>query len=150
MKSYKKILACIDLSKASKNILLKAESMAKFHQAELTVLHVDEYIYAINQPFGDASPPLLDIELLQVLENKNKSILDGLIQEAGISKQIPIEIIEGNPKKVILDYEKKHPIDLIIIGRHKQSPLLDILGSTANSVAHKAEADILLTSIDPQ
>ncbi len=111
-------------------------------------MHVDEYIHAINQPFGDASPALLDIELLQVLESKNKSILDSLVQESGISDQIPIEVIEGNPKKVILEYEKKHQIDLIVIGRHKQSPFLDILGSTANSVAHKAEADILLTSID--
>ena len=144
MTPYQNILACIDLSQVSQHVLSRANELADFYKAHLAVLYVNLDMPAINEPFGEPPSLLLDVELRQKLEERAKQELKHIVAASGLSNLVPVEMIDGHPKTVILDYEKKHHIDLIVMGRHKRPAILNLLGSTANTVLHKANADVLL------
>ncbi len=51
----------------------------------------------------------------------------------------------GNPKKVILREARKNSVDAIIIGKYRDtSPVDKVMGSTAESIAHRSRMSILI------
>ena len=146
MNDYQSILACVDLSPASKQIILRAKELADQYTAHLIVLYVNEDMPPINEPFGEPPSLVFDQDLRLLLEKRSKEQLDELTKETQLSELVPVEFINGHPKTTILEYADKHNIDLIVIGRHKHPAILDILGSTANSIMHKASCDILMVN----
>ncbi len=70
--------------------------------------------------------------------------VEQLVEEVGLSELTPREIVDGYPKHEILEYAQQHQMDLIILGRHRRPRILELLGSTANTILHKAQADVLL------
>ncbi len=144
MKKYQNILACIDLSRISEEVIIRANEIANSYKAHLVVLYVNHNMPATNEPFGEPPSLLLDAELREKLEERALHELENIISQAGLSELVPVEIIDGHPKTIILGYAKKHQIDLILMGRHQRPAILDLLGSTANTVLHKTKADVLL------
>ncbi len=150
MKHYQTILACIDLSTISEAVIIRANELASFYQSQLIILYVNPDIPAFHEPFGEPPSLLLDAKLRQQLEERARQELQTIVQQAGISELVPVEMIHGHPKAVILEYARKHLADLIVMGRHRRPAILDLLGSTANAVLHKAKADVLLVTLSEQ
>ncbi|MEE9352325.1 MAG: universal stress protein [Thiotrichaceae bacterium] len=146
MKKYKNILACIDLSKISEEVIIRANEIANFYKAHLVILYVNYDMPPLSEPFGEPASLLLDAELRKKLEERALQELGNIILQSGLSELVPVEVIDGHPKTIILDYAKKHHIDLILMGRHQRPAILDLLGSTANTVLHKTKADVLLVT----
>lgn len=146
MNQYKYVLACIDLSNISEKVLRRAREFASFYDAHLVVLYANESMPAVNEPFGEPPSLIFDAELREVLEKRAMQELELLTKKVELSELVPVEIIDGHPKSVILDYLEEHPVDLIVMGKHQRPALLDILGSTANAVMHKAKIDVFMVT----
>lgn len=144
IKQYKNILACVDLSPVSREVLLRANDLAEYYQANLVVLYVNPDIPAVSEPFGEPPSLLLDSELRQQLEQQARDELKQLVINTGLPELTPTEMVDGYPKQEILEYAKKHKMELIVLGRHRRPRILELLGSTANTILHKAQADVLL------
>ncbi len=143
MAAYRHILLGLDLHPdCDLTIAKKAQALAKMFGAKLTIVHAVEHINSYG--IGQAYPGVLDVE--EELVKAAKSELAKICQELGIPGENQIVDI-GSPKMVIFDLVKSLNADLIVVGSHGRHGLELLLGSTANSVLHNAECDVLAIRI---
>lgn len=142
MNGYKKIVAAIDLTLDSGQVLSKAQSIATSQQAELHIIHIIEPLgYAYG---GDIPMDLTEVQ--QQLENHARTQLSELGDNIGI----PItrqHIIVGRPETEIHRIAEEKGFDLIVVGSHGRHGIQLLLGSTANGVLHGANCDVLAVRI---
>ena len=159
---YDKILVAIDLSEISKQVFLKALSIAKADGATLILLHVlsveesaspylAEYISGKNRCIH--VPPDITRQANEVykqewaeFERKGLEMLRSYAKKA-ISAGVQTEFtqITGRPSSTICEFASSCRADLIAIGRRGRSGLQEmLLGSVSNYVVHHAPCSILL------
>ncbi|GGH09812.1 universal stress protein [Paenibacillus segetis] len=140
---FTKIVAAYDGSKAGKKALDKAIELVKLTPgATLEVLHVFDFprFYvadgfapvptSINQDF---------YELAEGTADEAKAHLEKLGVEG------KVELAQGAPAEVILDYAKKHNNDLIIIGSRGLGGIREfVLGSVSHNVVQHAQIPVLV------
>ncbi len=152
----KKILYSTDLSKNARYAFAYAAEIANKHDAKITILHVLEEI-SHNANVQVAS--LLGKERWQELQDRNveqvfdtiKERLDKFCQDT--QKELTdcpfivedIVIKQGNPGDEILNQADLIDCDLIVMGTHGQSALMNaMLGSTARWVVRRSERPVLV------
>ena len=152
----KKILYSTDLSKNARYAFAYAAEMANKHDAKVTILHVLEEV-SHNANVQVAS--LLGEERWQELQDRNveqvldtvKERLDKFCQDT--QKELTdcpfivenIVIKQGNPGDEILDQADLTDCDLIVMGTHGHSSLVDaMLGSTARWVVRRSARPVLV------
>ena len=65
------------------------------------------------------------------------------LQAEGI--KVGTELLEGRPKEKIVDYARKHPVDLIVIATHGYTGMKRLMfGSVALQVLHDSNVPVLL------
>ncbi|HIP53097.1 MAG TPA: universal stress protein [Chromatiales bacterium] len=139
METYKHILVATDFSEQSKKAVQRAVELANHYGARVTLLHAVEEMVLYDEFYE----PMFDniAELDEVRMNRAGEQLAELIKELD-AEGAHSEVILGYPKRVILDYAEDHNVDLIVVGYH--SDLLSrLMGSTASSVVHHAQCDVL-------
>lgn len=135
---YKKVLFATDFDEVGVRAAAKAKKIADENGADLILVHVVEPIPAYAYP-GFAG--FAEVEL-SIREQAQKE-LDELGDKLGVdSKHRFIEF--GSTKNEILRIAKEHKIDLIVTGSHGKHGLALLLGSTANSILHGADCDVLI------
>lgn len=136
MKKYNHVLAAIDLTESTEQVIAHAKELAQSFDARLSLIHVVEplpaYGYAFMTP-NDIEADLLKEAKVQV---KNYGEKHGIEE-----KDQCVEI--GLAKASILEKVKDDGVDLIVIGTHSSPVLSGILGSTANAIIHSADCDVL-------
>lgn len=146
MKSYRNILAAIDLSGEAQQVLSKAASLAAANEAELSVVHVAQALTLYGDFPYYASP--IDTELYQ--QNDIRTILYDIVDKRLEAFDIPkgaVEIRFGYAAEEIVSKAKDDGVDLIVIGSHGRHGIRLLLGSTANAVLHRAGCDVLAVRI---
>jgi universal stress protein A len=141
---YQNILCAVDLSAENVAVSTRAVELADCYGAQVTLLHVVEYI-----PIDLANELVLpqQQEIEQQLVVQAKKTLQGL---AAGSKQTHVEpvVVQGSVKSAIIEYAEEHQNDLIVIGRHGRHGLSRLLGSVANAILHHAPCDVLTIHFD--
>ena len=145
MKHYKNILLATDFSAISRQTTARAKLMADQFDAQLSVLHVAEYV------------PMLDPATIALdpfnLVGPDQIIYDSAIQqlmELGDRLGIPDERLlfeNGQAKDVIVQVAMENDIDLIVIGTFGRQGIGSLLGSTATSVIMHAPCDVLTVKL---
>lgn len=159
---YDKIIVAIDRSETSKQVFLKALSVAKADGSTLMLLHVlskeeptspflSDYISAKNRCIH--VPPEIMRQANEVyrkewaeFEQQGLEILRSFAKKA-ISAGVRTEFtqITGHPSSTICEFAHLCHADLIAIGRRGRSGLQEmLLGSVSNYVVHHAPCSILL------
>jgi universal stress protein A len=140
MKKYQRILVAIDIYSEHDQILKKALSIAKTASllsvvfVTLPSTYFQPYISAVG---GD---------YVADIHKQAKKRLDEIAQTNDIpSKQLYLPI--GNAAEEIHILADEIEADLIVLGTHGRSGLKLLLGSTANSVLHGANQDVLAVRI---
>lgn len=131
---YHSILLCTDLGDYSAAIANKAWQLANQYDAKLSIVHVIESI----PTYGYSG----SVDLQALSEKHAEKLLQALAKEL----QVPPEqafIAIGSPKQEILEIADEISADLIILGSHGRHGLGQLLGSTANAIAHHALCDVL-------
>lgn len=144
MNHYQHILLAVDFSDQSHEIAQKANNLARFYRAALSIVHIIDYMPFTNTSYGPIIPLTTDLnnELIQ-------SARIDLTEQAmifGIPKNRQF-LGKGAPALEIVAAAQKHHADLIVVGSHGHSGLRTLLGATASSVLHHAKCDVLAVRI---
>ena len=143
MADYRHILCAVDLSEENVPVFARATELAKHYAAQLSLIHVVEYI-----PIDLANELVLpqQQEIEQQLVTQAKRTLAALVEQSAqtVAEEI---VIQGSVKTEIVEYAQDNQVDLIVIGRHGRHGLALLLGSVANAVLHHASCDVLAVRV---
>ena len=138
MKIYRRILLVVALDDHSERIGARARDIAALCDAELSLLHVVEYVPV--EPMGETLLPAVQIE--EELVQRAKQRLAELAQRLGV-ESARREVAAGNVKAEIVRAAQEQKADLIVLGsreRHGPSILVNL---TEDTVLHAAPCDVL-------
>jgi nucleotide-binding universal stress UspA family protein len=146
----KTILVATDFGPASDTALRYGRALAGQFGARLHVLHVAEnIILAVASPYGYPSVPVSlqqDIEAAAV--KRTRALLTDEERQAG--QAIAATVTDSSPAAAIVEYAKRHDIDLLVLGTHGRGALSHIfMGSVAERVVRMAPCPVL-TVRDPE
>lgn len=138
MREYKKILACVDLTEGSERIVERARDVGARYGAELTLLHIVEYVPV--EPMGEALLPAVQIEG-ELVERATRRIAE-LAQKLGVEKCDRL-VHAGNIKSEVVRVAQERNIDLIVLGSRERHGLSIMFNQTEDTVLHAAPCDVL-------
>lgn len=142
VQKFQRILAAVDLTKESAQVLSVASSMVKAFHGQLSIVHVIEAVV-----LGYNDNLLIDLAPLEKrVEENAKAELEKLAQRFEIPT-VNQHILLGKPAAEIHALAKELDVDLIVIGTHGKSGLSLLLGSTANSVLHGSQCNVLAVRV---
>jgi len=140
---YSNILVAFDGSKASNKALDHAISMLQVTpDAKISIIHVFGFprVY-----FGESYAPIstsVTKEYYDLAEQTVETAKQRL-KDAGVTGTV--ELIQGAPAEVILDYSKKNNFDVIIIGSRGLGGIREfVLGSVSHNVVQHARIPVLV------
>jgi len=144
--SYKHILAAVDLSEESAQVLERAQTEAQMHDARLSVVSV---VRPLTQVYGGVDvAPLAGRAVSfeeQAVDQAEKQLRE-VAERYGV-KADDVHVILGAPAHDIRELAGRTGADLIVIGTHGRHGLGLLLGSTANAVLHGVERDVLAVRV---
>ena len=138
MSLYRRILLVVDLGEHSARIGARARDLAALLGAELSVLHVVEYVPV--EPMGETLLPAVQIE--EELVQRATTRLAQLAEELGIGAARR-DVAAGNVKAEIVRAAQEQQADLIVLGsRERRGPSI-LVNLTEDTVLHAAPCDVL-------
>jgi universal stress protein A len=138
MSIYRRILVVVDLGEQSEQIAVRARDLAALLGAELSVLHVVEYVPV--EPMGESLLPAMQIE--EELVQRARSRLAELAAKLGIGSA-KRQVAAGNIKAEIVRAAQEQQADLIVLGsRERRGPSI-LVNFTEDTVLHAAPCDVL-------
>jgi universal stress protein A len=138
MRDYKKILLCLDLTDDSETIAERARALAATSGAELTLLHVVEYVPV--EPMGEALLPAVQIE--GELVERAKLRIGELASKLGLAHCEQL-VHTGNIKTEVVRIAQTRAIDLLVIGSRERHGVSILFNFTEDTVLHAAPCDVL-------
>lgn len=143
MKQYKNILLALELEPdADLPLIEKAKSVVKEFGAQLWLVHSVEHLNSYGAAYGVAA----GVDVDAVLKTEAEQLMERIADELGVPDERCI-VLEGPAKYVILEEAEKTKADLIIVGSHGRHGVRLLLGSTANSILHGAQCDVLAVRV---
>lgn len=142
MSEYRRILLVVDLGEQSEYIGARARALADLTGAELSVLHVVEYVPV--EPMGETLLPAVQIE--EELVHRANSKLAEFADRLGIDPARRA-VTAGNIKAEIVRAAQEQKADLIVLGsRERRGPSI-LVNFTEDTVLHAAPCDVLAVRI---
>ncbi|EHL31448.1 universal stress protein [Legionella drancourtii] len=135
---YKRVLFATDFDEVGVLAAHKAKKIADENGADLILVHVVEPIPAYAYP-GFAGFAEVEMSIREQAEKELNELAEKLDVDV---KHRFIEF--GSTKNEILRVAEERNIDLIVTGSHGKHGLSLLLGSTANSILHNAQCDVLI------
>jgi len=131
-----KILFPVDFSRGSERALELAETLARDHQGELVLLHVEEPPMA----YGGG-------ECYYGLAEPNRAQLEQMLKEIVVAEQqvrVRRRVVIGSPGPAIVKFAAEEGIDYIVMPTHGRTGLTRMLmGSVAEEVVRKATCPVI-------
>jgi universal stress protein A len=142
---YKKILLAIDFFAENVDVIQTAKELAGLYSAELNLVHVNPPLALAYGADGFGwNGQIVEIES-QMRADKKKRLAEIGSEVGLIDKQI--FLLDGRPAPAIHRLCEQEHIDLLVIGTHGQSGFSLLLGSTASSVLHGSDCDVLAVRV---
>lgn len=140
---YKKILVAVDLN-ANHNrcVIERAKALAGGSATALYLVHAIEHIDA----YGTASAFHNIASMENQIAEEHKNVIIDLAKQYNIDQQ-QVYVMTGMSNQVLSALAEKIGADLIIVGYHVRHGLSVLLGSTAGSLLHHANCDLLVVRL---
>ena len=138
MSVYRRILVVVDLTDSSDVIARRALAIAEATGAEVSMLHVVEFVPV--EPIGETLLPAVQIE--EELIERAKQRLAELARRTGGPLQSQ-QVAAGNIKAEIVRAAEEHRADLIVLGSRERHGLSILVNFTEDTVLHAAPCDVL-------
>jgi len=145
MPAYRHILAAVDFASSAEQVCRQAAELADQFQAQITLLHVVEYLPPLDVAYEPITPTDWMVDE-NILLQRGEASLTKLAGKLGLDAAHRLVRL-GVPKHTILDVAQEHGVDLVVLGSHGRHGIARLLGSTANAVLHHAECDVLAVRI---
>lgn len=141
MSLYQHILLAVDFSEDSPIIAHKAQEIARAFGAKLTILHVVEAVPEHSIGY------MMDPDLIQKFVAESRVMLASIGSELKIPESA-LRVEVGSIKGKILEVAEELGVGLLLIGRHGRHGLGALLGSTAGSLLHGVQCDLLTIKVE--
>lgn len=142
MSNYTHVLVATDLHNDDLPVVKKAVALMKRNDAKLTIVTVVPHI-----PYYMASGLSTVTDIESRIEQDCRTKLER------VKTQIDVEaeyvLARGSATIEIVRLADKIKADIIVIGSHGHGGVQRLLGSTASSVLHHANSDVLVVRIRP-
>jgi len=138
MGTYKKILVCLDLTTDSEQIVERALALARQSGAEITLLHVVEYVPV--EPMGEALLPAVQIE--GELVERARTRMTEIATRFGLGAADRL-VETGNIKGEVVRLAQERGVDLIVLGSRERHGVSILFNFTEDTVLHAAPCDVL-------
>jgi universal stress protein A len=138
MSPYRRILLVVDLTDDSRAVGARAKAVAAACDADLSLLHVVEYVPV--EPMGETLLPAVEIE--QELVKRAGERLRALARDLGLP-DAPCRVEAGNTKAEIVRVAGEAGADLVVIGSHERHGPSILVNLTEDTVLHAAPCDVL-------
>jgi universal stress protein A len=149
MNDYQTILVAVDLSEESGAIIERARMLAG-PESSVHLVYVQEPMEAVYMgvvPYGPVFVGMDQVEDRLQAELKGK--LGEWARNHGID-EANTHFLTGSPAREIHRFVDEQGVDLIVLGTHGQKGVQLLLGSTANSVLHGANCDVLAVRMNSE
>ena len=143
MSVYRRILAAVDVTEESRQVVEAAVAFADSSDAHLHVIHVIE---PTNLAYGAVL--LADLHSSEMLQMREQAA--ALVGDLASRFEIPADrqhVVTGRATSEIHRTAEAEGMDLIVVGSHGRHGLGLLLGSTANGVLHGAKCDVLAVRV---
>ncbi len=144
--AYRRLIACVDLTDESSQVLDMAQTMASEHDAEMHVAHV---IKPLQQAYAGVNPSTLSdvgIQFEHEADAHARAELSRIAASRGLDGD-RLHVRHGAPAAEIHGLVAELEADLVVIGTHGKHGVQLLLGSTANATLHGATCDTLAVRI---
>ncbi|QLA18263.1 hypothetical protein GD604_00200 [Desulfolutivibrio sulfoxidireducens] len=161
--TIKNILYATDLSESARQALRYAVSLAERHQASLTIMHVvrdvvelmsEEAGFDIEAHFGaeawrDFNTRATTQALATARSRVAEAVLECSTREAGCPVKNSVLLVEtGDPAERLLQEIARGGHDLVVMGAHGRSGLMDmLLGGVARKVVRHSRVPVLMVPL---
>jgi universal stress protein A len=142
MAKYKKVLVAVDLSDHSEAVVRRAMDIAGVFGADITLLHVVEYVPV--EPMGEALLPAVDIE--EELVQGARRRLEELAQRTGLEdagRRVETGTIKAEVVRVAGEWEA----DLVVLGSRERHGVAVMLNLAEDTILHAAPCDVLAVRV---
>ncbi len=143
---YQCVLAAVDLSEESSQVLDVAEIVSAEERAQLKIAHV---VKPFQHAYAGINPTTLSdvgVRFEHEADQQARATLKQLAAERGLSGADTL-VRHGSPAVEIHDLVDELSADMLIVGTHGKHGVQLLLGSTANAVIHGANCDVLAVRI---
>lgn len=141
---YKHVLAAVDLSDESAQILERAQATADSDGAKLSLISV---VKSPTHVYGglDLAPLSSALSIEETLAQATEQLQE--IARIYRVDSADVHVKLGVPAREIRDAASEWEADLIVMGTHGRHGLGLLLGSTTNSVLHGVGCDVLAVRV---
>ena len=143
-----KVLVPLDFGPTSENVLSYASLLAGGFGAKLHVLHVltDSRVQEVS---ARGSIRVLD-QMEKELRERLSNLVEQELSESARDAEIGVSI--GVPFAEILRYAEEHGINLIVMGSHGMTSVLEtiMVGSVAEKVVRRAHCPVVIVRQAPE
>jgi nucleotide-binding universal stress UspA family protein len=140
--NYQNILAAVDFSESSNTALQRAASIARASGAEFHVAHAIETLTYRGVTYQELLSPDSQIKERAQAQKTLTEAVDGLGKDPVPAS---VELLDGDPRNVIVKHAEKIGADLIVLGSHGHGRLHDVLlGSITGHISHIATCSVLI------
>jgi len=142
MTSYSKVLVAVDLNDRSEMVVRRAMEVAAAFGAEISLLHVVEYIPV--EPMGEALLPAVDIE--DELAQGARRRLEDLAKRTGL-EDAERRVETGTIKAEVVRVAGEWQADLVVLGSKERHGVAVMLNLTEDTILHAAPCDVLAVRV---
>jgi universal stress protein A len=146
--AYRHVLAAVDLSQESIQVLERARTEADRHDARLSLVSVVKPLIQVYGGIDMAPLAGRAVSLEEQALDQARAQLVALAERYRVAEQDTHALL-GAPASDIRDLAARVSADLIVIGTHGRHGLGLLLGSTANAVLHGVDRDVLVVRVTP-
>ncbi len=141
--TYRRALVPVDFSPWSHAALRLVRAMAP--KAELVLLHAFEAPFESKLQFAGVDEETIGLYRISARQEA-LSQLQLLVAEAGLKPgEVSLSVHHGNASRIILTQEQEQDCDLIVMGKHGQGVLEELLlGSVTKHVLSESASDVLV------
>ena len=144
---YQHLLAALDFTPHSNQVLARALELANLYGAKLSLIHaVENTFYPDLGTDLSMFDPAEFADLDQKRHDRAKLLMEKLAKDLDYSR-VEYEVIWGGPNSAILSYAEAQQVDMIVVGSHGRHGLGRLLGSTARSLVHNARCDVFVVRL---
>ncbi len=151
LRPYSSIVVGMDFSPHAEKALARAVELARHYDATVSVVHAFESIATFtaypDDFLGEAAFTMYDPELDQQLFSSAEKRLKEAVGQFDYPR-IDCQVVWGSPTPTIISFAESQNADLIVAGSHGRKGIARLLGSTANSIMHRARCDVLVVRLD--
>lgn len=143
---YRRVLAAVDLSEESAQVLDLAQAVGAEHDAELNVVHV---IKPFQHAYAGMNPATLSdvgIQFEHEAAGQAENLLNDIAGQRGLAPTA-VSVRHGTPATEVHRLVDEMDADLVVVGSHGKHGVELLLGSTANAVLHGANCDVLAVRV---